>query len=580
MKISRAKPVQIFLIAVVLSLTAIYGLCDYYLQSVGHELMLNWVRSESALIQEGNLLTSSSKNQRFLLSSDYIQAIKLIRLSDNQISERLHFGNSFDIKASDIPKLNSEITLKRVGFLHSRAFYQIPNRKEMIMVFDIESKVLSSVFFGGALFLLLMVIGLVATIRFIEEQEFRKREELFKQALNDFVSKDKPSEMVEKSLPTLMTWWKDKKDQVALANELAAKNQSKIILGEIAARVGHDIIGSVRNAEILSKRAQWSNEKQKVLFSESLDKIKSIVGEISQHTKGKADIEEKTTFAPKTFDLIAELRRITKQKQIQYDGQFKISFESLIFQKVLTVQFDSLELERSVSNLINNAVEASPVGSSVVVKLEVDVSFIKIEIVDSGKGIPDELMPKVGTRNFTTGKENGTGIGVFYSRQFVEGLGGQLKIDSAVQKGTTVSLNIPKSHIVADHEIQLQKDQHLLILEDKKMNQMTIQFKFKRAGFDDSCYSIFSTPSELEQWLSSNRNDYKLYSDYYLETETGEKLETGTEVIKRLGLSQKSILFTSAHAEEIVIKAATEVGVQVLSKDQFFDAEINFKGDL
>lgn len=574
MKISRAKPVKIFLMAVVLFLTAIYGLCDYYLQSVGHELMLNWVRSESALIQEGNLLTSSSKNQRFLLSSDYIQAIKLIRFSDSQISERLHFGNSFEIKTSDIPELNSEITLKRVGFLHSRAFYQIPNRKEMIMVFDIESKVLNSVFFGGAIFLLLMVIGLVATIRFVEEQEFRKREELFKQALNDFVSKDKPSEMVERSLPTLMSWWKDKKDQVALANELAVKNQSKIILGEIAARVGHDIIGSVRNAEILSKRAQWPNEKQKELFSASLDKIKSIVGEISQHSKTQTATEVESVVTDKAFDLIEELKRIAKQKQIQYDGQFEISFESLIFQKVLTVKFNSLELERSVSNLINNAVEASSVGSSVAVKLRSDNTFIKIEIVDSGKGIPEELISKVGTKNFTSGKINGTGIGVFYSRQFVESLGGQLKIDSAVQKGTNVSLSIPKSHIIVDHEIQIQRDQHLLILEDKKMNQTAIQIKFKRAGFDDSYYSIFSTPSELEQWLSTNKNDYKLYSDYYLETETGEKLETGTEVIKRLGLSQKSILFTSAHAAPKVIQAANEVGVKVLSKDQFFDAEV------
>lgn len=240
----------------------------------------------------------------------------------------------------------------------------------------------------------------------------------------------------------------------------------------------------------------------------------------------------------------------------------------------MTVKFNSLELERSVSNLINNAVEASLIGSSVIVKLKSDNNFIKIEIADSGKGIPEELISKVGTKNFTSGKTNGTGIGVFYSRQFVESLGGQLKIDSTVQKGTTVSLSIPKSHIIVDHEIQIQKDQHLLILEDKKMNHMAIQIKFKRAGFDDSYYSIFSTPSELEQWLSTNKSDYKLYSDYYLETETGEKLETGTEVIKRLGLSQKSILFTSAHASPKIIQAANEIGIQVLSKDQFFDAEV------
>ena len=242
--------------------------------------------------------------------------------------------------------------------------------------------------------------------------------------------------------------------------------------------------------------------------------------------------------------------------------------------KCLNVAFDCLELERSVSNLINNAVEASSLGSAIVVKLKSDSDFINIEIVDTGKGIPEDMISKVGTKNFTSGKENGTGIGVFYSRQFVEGLGGQLKISSTVQKGTTVSLLIPKSHVLVDHEIQIQKNQHLLILEDKKMNQMAIQIKFNRAGIADSDYSIFSTPSELEQWLSTNKTDYKLYSDYYLETESGEKLETGTQVIKRLGLSQKSILFTSAHAEPTITQAANEVGVRVLSKDQFFDAEV------
>lgn len=574
MKISKTKPVQIFLLAVALSLTAIYGLCDYYLQSVGHELMLNWVRSESALIQEGNLLTSSSKNQRFLLSSDYIQAIKLVRFSDGQISERLHFGNSFEINHTDIPELTSEITLKRVGFLHSRAFYQIPNRKEMIMIFDIESKVLSSVFFGGAIFLLLMLIGLVATIRFIEEQEFKKREELFKQALNDFISQDKPSEMVEKSLPTLMSWWKDKKDQVALANELAAKNQSKIILGEIAARVGHDIIGSVRNAEILSKRAQWVNEKQKELFSESLEKIKSIVSEISQHSKPQDINGENKEELNMSVDLIEKLKQIEKQKQIQYDGQFTIEFANLMFQKQLMINIDHLELERSLSNLINNAVEASSANSTVTVKLKADDNFINIEIIDSGKGISEEILSRIGTKHFTSGKANGTGIGVFYSKQFVESLGGHLKISSALQKGTTVSLSIPKSYVIHEHEIEFQKNQHLLILEDQKSNQMAIQFKFKRDGIDESSYSIFSTPSELEQWLAFNKKDYKLYSDYYLKSETGDELETGLEVIKRLGLSDKSILFTSAYTEPMLIDAADRIGVRVLSKDQFFDAGV------
>ena len=131
LKISRKKPVQIFLVAVVISMTGIYWLCDYYLNSVGHELMLNWVRTESALIQSGNLLTSSTKNQRFLLSSDYVRAVKLVKIDKDQIRERLHFGDPFSFEAIDIPEMNQEVVIKRVGFLHSRAFYKIPGRDEM-----------------------------------------------------------------------------------------------------------------------------------------------------------------------------------------------------------------------------------------------------------------------------------------------------------------------------------------------------------------------------------------------------------------------------------------------------------------
>ncbi len=168
LEISSKKPVQIFLIAAVVSMTGIYLLCDYYLNSVGHELMLNWVRTESALIQEGNLLTSSTKNQRFLLSSDYIRAVKLVKIDKDQVRERLHFGDVFSLNTQDIPEMNQEVVIKRAGFLHSRAFYKIPGRDEMFIIFDVESRVLNFVFFGGVAFLLLMIIALVATIRSVE----------------------------------------------------------------------------------------------------------------------------------------------------------------------------------------------------------------------------------------------------------------------------------------------------------------------------------------------------------------------------------------------------------------------------
>lgn len=444
LEISSKKPVQIFLIAAVVSMTGIYLLCDYYLNSVGNELMLNWVRTESALIQEGNLLTSSTKNQRFLLSSDYIRAVKLVKIDKDQVRERLHFGDVFSLNTQDIPEMNQEVVIKRAGFLHSRAFYKIPGRDEMFIIFDVESKVLNVVFFGGVAFLLLMIIALVATIRSVESQEFAKREEIFKQALNDFISKDCPSEVVEKELPTLMTWWKEKKSQVEATHKIAIQNQSKIMLGEIASRVAHDIIGSVRNVEILYRRTTGLSEKQKELFEESINKIKAIAADISKRTKKSIHEENEAHLEKESIDLVRVLSKVVQQKQVQYDGQVEIKLEISENQIADITIGSSLELERSISNLINNAVEASNDGSEVVVELKSKNDRVEILIKDFGKGISEANLQKIGIKGYTQKKESGTGIGVFYAKRFIEDLGGNLNIESILGKGTTVSLLLPK----------------------------------------------------------------------------------------------------------------------------------------
>lgn len=59
----------------------------------------------------------------------------------------------------------------------------------------------------------------------------------------------------------------------------------------------------------------------------------------------------------------------------------------------------------------------------------------------------------------------------------------------------------------------------------------------------------------------------KKLADYHLETENGEKLESGTQVIKRLGLSYRSILFPSVTGDKAIVEQAKDVGVQVLTKD-------------
>ena len=106
------------------------------------------------------------------------------------------------------------------------------------------------------------------------------------------------------------------------------------------------------------------------------------------------------------------------------------------------------EMIQVISNLLANAITAMPDGG----KLAVCVSDtqtpspgICLTIEDNGVGIPEENLEKAFEAFFTT-RSVGTGIGLFVARQFVEGHGGKIRIDSSVdpvEHGTKVSIFLP-----------------------------------------------------------------------------------------------------------------------------------------
>lgn len=100
---------------------------------------------------------------------------------------------------------------------------------------------------------------------------------------------------------------------------------------------------------------------------------------------------------------------------------------------------------RVISNLINNAIEASPPRSAILilVRLAEDQSLI-LSVMDQGKGIPESELIKLGAYGFTHGKPEGSGIGLFSAREFLSDLGAKLEVDSTLEVGTTVSMRFPK----------------------------------------------------------------------------------------------------------------------------------------
>jgi PAS domain S-box-containing protein len=114
------------------------------------------------------------------------------------------------------------------------------------------------------------------------------------------------------------------------------------------------------------------------------------------------------------------------------------------------------EMMQVISNLIANSIHAMPAGG--VLSLSVEDAKgspggIALTVQDDGVGIAPEHLPHVFDAFFTTRSTVGTGIGLFVAKQFIEGHGGQIEIESRndpENHGTTIRIFLPR--VTAYHD--------------------------------------------------------------------------------------------------------------------------------
>lgn len=108
---------------------------------------------------------------------------------------------------------------------------------------------------------------------------------------------------------------------------------------------------------------------------------------------------------------------------------------------------DASRLKQALVNLVLNAIQASPTGTTVMVTTAsgLDASgqpFVEIAIRDQGPGIPEDQREAVFHPFFTT-KENGTGLGLPVTRQIVADHGGTIGIEGAAGEGARFVIRLP-----------------------------------------------------------------------------------------------------------------------------------------
>ncbi len=103
---------------------------------------------------------------------------------------------------------------------------------------------------------------------------------------------------------------------------------------------------------------------------------------------------------------------------------------------------DPRRLREALFNLVANALEATPRGGSVEIRITERKGAISLEVRDSGRGMTGDVLVRVGTPFFTT-REQGTGLGVAMARAAFSQHGGSLDYKSEEGRGTTATATLP-----------------------------------------------------------------------------------------------------------------------------------------
>lgn len=232
--------------------------------------------------------------------------------------------------------------------------------------------------------------------------------------------------------------------QVALGN----KNETdKLqVIGELAARLAHDLrnpLSVIKNVvEIMESKPRLRIEEKIICYGRlhrAINRISHQIDEVLDFVRpGKLTI---------TNNLLNEII-ISAIDKIAKPDDIKINLPN----NFVYVSCDFIKFEVMMTNLIMNAIQAMNNSGTVDIRLSDDGEYATLQVIDSGVGIPKDVMPRIFEPLFTT-KQIGTGLGLASCKAIVEQHKGIIDVTSSVGKGTTFTIRIPKSNAVVSENI-------------------------------------------------------------------------------------------------------------------------------
>ena len=233
--------------------------------------------------------------------------------------------------------------------------------------------------------------------------------------------------------------------EIKLAKDALIRTEKLSAAGRLAASIAHEInnpLEAVTNLLYLARSSPERTQEFLAMADEELARVTHLTKQTLgfYRDSGAAGLVDLSL-------LIAGVLNIYQSKL--KDKQITVVKDLAVTERINTV---AGEIRQVLSNLLANAVDASPNKGIIVIRTRPaartgTATGVRITVADTGSGIDPALKSKIWEPFFTTKKDIGTGLGLWVSKQIMEKHAGSIRFRSS-RKGTVFVLFLPATAVV------------------------------------------------------------------------------------------------------------------------------------
>lgn len=293
--------------------------------------------------------------------------------------------------------------------------------------------------------IILIVICLASLIFvFYKSVEVRKTMERMNQMITEAKEGQFQEEVYDESMLSSL--------EARLADYLAASQtaEQKLLkekekVKELIADISHQTKTPIANILLYAQLLKEKELQEEALYcveelNRQAEKLQFLITSLVKTSRLEAGVfvlhPKKNLVSSMLEEAVEQIMPKTKEKNLTVE----------FAPRVLYAVFDRKWTEEAVGNILDNAVKYTPAGGKILIDILDTELFVRIDISDTGIGIPEEETAKIFQRFYrakTVSDQEGVGIGLYLAREIIMEEEGYIKVKSRAKEGSVFSVYLP-----------------------------------------------------------------------------------------------------------------------------------------